>query len=281
MLAIILLSLFSCTNKKTPSHPLEKFPFELSNEFRIIHSKSVHLYTQKEKFLFQHKKDAYFLDYNRVEKWLTNLKSIPLSENTKGVAIAGITPTVIKFRSGKKTLSLNGFQTNKEFSLIQYTLIDNLKKVDEKAFYVSTSDFKKVFSPINALRINEIKVPGKLKTISYLWKGQTYQLPVAKNAEFLDALSTFKVESFPYSGVVDEFVLKKNLIGVKVNNNVVGTFILNLENNKKLKIHFSKPIPYKPKGRIWIEGQNQVIEGSFPGFPRIKKLQESLTGAGV
>ncbi|MBT3584799.1 MAG: hypothetical protein HN509_07820 [Halobacteriovoraceae bacterium] len=287
MHAIIVLNSSSCT--KTPPNYLIK-----EADFSTVHSISFYDHFLKNNFnsengSLSHIKLNYQLEKKLVADWYRALSKIVIVKNKSGGKAAGVKPDFLSIFLKKRTLHIVGYRMEK-LSLVIYrdnylgnkTSVGN-SAVSPKSFYLKNSDFDLLFQSSNSFRKKKFDF-SQLEKAEYWQDGETYPLIGKTLTEIVKILETFRVSKYLYSGSVGRHKIKKFKIGVPINNTTKGHFNFYFK-NRKLRLHFGKPIAHDPVLNVWEEGRPEIFQGSLPQWFLVKRatvnlIQERLKSKG-
>jgi hypothetical protein len=215
---------------------------------------------------------------DKVDDWFEEIQDIGTIDKPEvSFSIAGIKPRFMKIVSKDETsysYDIEGYRFNGEWSYIRLQLIVNGKRKSQKAGYLRSDDFNKLFFDFNNLRKTKIELPS-YDEIQYVVNNRKYSLNSSQEEKLKDLLSEFTATSYSHDGEVDNAILKNNRLGIYMNNNIQGFFNL-LRDDFSVSLYIGRPDEVQPILRVWITGEQEILEGKFSKWPELKKLEKEI-----
>lgn len=209
------------------------------------------------------------LDKEKVIKWLNRIMDIKvITKRNSNFVLAGKTHDLFVLQTKDSFDEVYIFTTEDSCFIKRQAKINN-KLIDVKMGYISSLDCAAIKENFNKFRHKKIQFSKDITNVTYVNENKKITLSQKQKEKFTELMMNFDSQRFIFDGEPDsgnQITLK---LGKHINNNLQGYFLID---GKKL-------ITGRPDNltlRVWLEGNQQVLEGKFPQWRKLKNLENEL-----
>lgn len=212
------------------------------------------------------------LSQSKYDLWIDKVGSIEVYQKPdSNFALAGKTHDLFVLKSDTQFDEVYLYSNDNNDCYIRRATKSQNNKPKMLMGYITIRDCELLKDDLNKLRYSRLILPNPFKNVTYIINDRSISLSKDQINKLKDLLNKFEATDFKYTGTPDLGVLKQFKVGDYINNNLKGYFLID---GKKLIT--GRPSKDQHLLTVWMEGNQQIIEGEFLQWRKLKNLEAEI-----